>query len=208
MRTPTLAIDFGTSNSAAAIMDGGKVRRLLIEAGSDTLPTAVFFAPKGGAMRIGEAASAAMIGGEDGRYMRALKSVLGTSLFYEARPLGGRRQTMGDIVTAFLKEVKARAEALTGETYRAALSGRPVQFHTSDLKRDAQAEADLKARYHGAGFENVRFVYEPEAAAIANHGEVRRGWRLLFLVIAWMGRLAVFGRIWWKRRRRRFAGRR
>ena len=66
MRTPTLAIDFGTSNSAAAIMDGGKVRRLLIEAGSDTLPTAVFFAPKGGAMRIGEAASAALICGEDG----------------------------------------------------------------------------------------------------------------------------------------------
>ena len=79
----TLAIDFGTSNSAAAVLEKGRVRRLSIEADADTLPTAAFFAPKGGEMLIGEAASAALIGGEEGRYMRALKSVLGTSLFHE-----------------------------------------------------------------------------------------------------------------------------
>ena len=67
----TLAIDFGTSNSAAAVLEKGRVRRLSIEADADTLPTAVFFAPKGGEMLIGEAASAALIGGEEGRYMRA-----------------------------------------------------------------------------------------------------------------------------------------
>jgi molecular chaperone DnaK (HSP70) len=30
MRTQTLAIDFGTSNSAAAVLEDGKVRRLSI----------------------------------------------------------------------------------------------------------------------------------------------------------------------------------
>lgn len=170
MRTETLAIDFGTSNSAAAVLEDGKVRRLSIEAGADTLPTAVFFQPKGGSMMIGEAASAALIAGDEGRYMRALKSVLGTGLFHEARPIGGRRQTLADIVTAFLSEVKARSEAITGQTYDRAFSGRPVQFHTSDPVRDAKAEEDLRACYLAAGFADVSFMFEPEAAAVANHG--------------------------------------
>ena len=170
MRTQTLAIDFGTSNSAAAVLEDGKVRRLSIEAGADTLPTAVFFAPKGGQMLIGEAASSALISGDEGRYMRALKSVLGTGLFHEARPIGGRRQTLADIVTAFLAEVKARAEAITGQIYDKALSGRPVQFHTADPVRDVKAEDDLRSCYLAAGFSDVAFMLEPEAAAVANHG--------------------------------------
>ena len=175
MRTQTLAIDFGTSNSAAAVLEDGKVRRLAIEDGADTLPTAVFFAPRGGGMRIGEAASAALISGEEGRYMRALKSVLGTGLFHEARPIGGRRQPLADIVAAFLAEVKTRAETITGQTYDRALSGRPVQFHTSDPVRDAKAEEDLRACYLAAGFSDVAFMLEPEAAAVANHGLGRQG---------------------------------
>ena len=55
MRPDILAIDFGTSNSAAAILENGVPRRLPIQPGSDTLPTAVFFPTEGGAMRIGDA---------------------------------------------------------------------------------------------------------------------------------------------------------
>lgn len=170
-----LAIDFGTSNSAAAVLDGGRSRRLAIEAGADTLPTAVFFPTRGGAMRIGVAASDALIAGDDGRYMRALKSVLGTALFHEPRLVGGSRRTLADIVTAFLKVVKQRAEAETGKTYTAALSGRPVHFHSADPVRDARAEDDLRACYHAAGFDDVTFMFEPEAAALASHGLGRAG---------------------------------
>ncbi len=175
MRDLTLAIDFGTSNSAAAVLEDGLVRRLPIEAGADTLPTAVFFAPRGGKMLIGEAASAALIAGDEGRYMRALKSVLGTALFHEARLVGGRRQTLADIVAAFLSEVKARAEAFTGQVYDRALSGRPVQFHTADPVRNDKAEDDLRACYLAAGFNDVSFMYEPEAAAVASHRLGRTG---------------------------------
>ena len=87
---PVLAIDFGTSNSAAAILEGGMLRRIAIEAGEETLPTAVFFDSDTGAMRIGAEAAEALIAGDEGRYMRALKSVLGTSLF--PRKTAGRRQ--------------------------------------------------------------------------------------------------------------------
>ncbi|WP_238366173.1 Hsp70 family protein [Mesobacterium pallidum] len=166
MSGPVLAVDFGTSNSAAAMLDGGRVRRLPLEPGADTLPTAVFF-PTGGTMRIGEAAAAALIDGEEGRYMRALKSVLGTPLFHEKRLIGGKRRTLAEVVTAFLSALKTGAEREAGVTFTHVLSGRPVHFHTRDADRDAQAKSDLRGCYEAAGFTEVDFLFEPEAAAHA-----------------------------------------
>ena len=88
-------LDFGTSNSAAAVIENGRIRRLPIEEGAETLPTAVFF-PRRGAMRIGTAAAEALIAGDEGRYMRALKSVLGTPLLHEQRLIGGQRRSVAD----------------------------------------------------------------------------------------------------------------
>lgn len=167
MTSQTLAIDFGTSNSAAAVHAGGAVRRIPLEPGADTLPTAVFFPEGGGAMRIGARAGAALIAGEEGRYMRALKSVLGQPLLHEKRLIEGRRRTLVEVITAFLARVKTEAESFTGQSYARALSGRPVRFHSDDPAKDAQAEADLRACYLGAGFQAVDFLPEPEAAARA-----------------------------------------
>ncbi|WP_444455568.1 Hsp70 family protein [Rhodobacter capsulatus] len=163
----TLAIDFGTSNSAAAIVQDGRLRRLTLDGAADTLPTAVFFPTETGPMRIGAEAVAALVAGEEGRFMRALKSVLGTPLFHEARPIGGRRRTLADVVTAFLRETKARAEAQTGLTFTRVLSGRPVHFH-ADPARDAKAAEDLSACLAAAGFTEIGFCPEPEAAARAS----------------------------------------
>ena len=164
-----LALDFGTSNSAAAMLVDGRLRRLPIETGADTLPTAVFFPADKGAMRIGQAAIDALIGGDEGRFMRAMKSVLGTALFHESRPIGGKRRTLAEVVSAFLADVKARAEVVAGVRFDRVLSGRPVHFHSQDAARDARAEADLRACYKAAGFAHVAFMFEPEAAALATH---------------------------------------
>lgn len=169
MAPRTLAVDFGTSNTAAACLDAGTIRRLPIEQGAETLPTAVFFPTEGGTMAIGQAAQRALIGGEEGRYMRALKSVLGTTLFHESRLIGGKRRSLAEIVTAFLVTLKSRAEAEAGVRFDHVLSGRPVHFHSADPDRDAQAEIDLRACYAAAGFDGIRFLYEPEAAAFATH---------------------------------------
>ena len=173
--TATIALDFGTSNSAAAMLLDGKVRRLAIETSADTLPTAVFFPVDHGVMKVGTAATEALIAGEEGRFMRAMKSVLGTALFHEPRLIGGRRRTLSDIVTKFLVEVKQRAEAVAGQRFERVLSGRPVHFHTQNADRDARAEADLRACYKGAGFSGVAFRLEPEAAALAVHELTRAG---------------------------------
>jgi hypothetical chaperone protein len=171
----TLGVDFGTSNSAAAVVRNGQLLRLSVEDGAETLPTAVFFPNDRGPMLIGEAAGQALIDGEDGRYMRALKSVLGTSLFHEKRLIGGTRRTLAEVVTAFLVQIKYRAEAQTGQPVTGVLSGRPVHFHSADAERDAQAEDDLRACYHAAGFTEVRFLNEPEAAARASQSQARNG---------------------------------
>ncbi|MGV8988443.1 MAG: Hsp70 family protein [Cypionkella sp.] len=175
MSADTLAIDFGTSNSAAAIVQDGKLCRLALETDAETVPTAVFFPSDKSPMRIGVEAAVALISGEEGRYMRALKSVLGTGLLHEQRLIGGKRRTLADIITAFLVEFKQRAEVASGRRFTRALSGRPVHFHTADPARDAKAEADLRACYLAAGFAEVSFMFEPEAAALATHGLGKAG---------------------------------
>lgn len=174
MSDAILAIDFGTSNSAAAMLDGGQLRRIPVEGSGETLPTAVFF-PRRGAMRIGQEAAEALIDGDEGRYMRALKSVLGTSLAHESRLIGGSRRSVAEITAEFLAVLKARAEAVTGLSFSRVLSGRPVHFHSNDPARDAQAEADLRGAYAAAGFRQIGFLPEPEAAALAAHGLGRAG---------------------------------
>jgi hypothetical chaperone protein len=164
-----LGVDFGTSNSAAGVMRNGAPHLIPLEAGQMTLPTAVFFDFDAKRMLIGSAAGKALLAGEEGRYMRALKSLLGAPLMREKRNLLGEKLDFIDIVSRFLKRLKQAAEAETGEQYTHALSGRPVRFHGDD-DRNAQAEVDLREAYMRAGFTDVSFMYEPEAAALANRG--------------------------------------
>ncbi len=168
MTAQTLGIDFGTSNSAAGLNLNGKPYLIEIEAGAQTLPTAVFFDFESRETRFGTAANSALINGLDGRYMRALKSVLGTPLMHEPRRMLNETLTFVDIISRFLKTLKTRAEAVTHQEFTRALSGRPVHFHSADPAKDAQALTDLTQCYHAAGFSDVAFMYEPEAAAHAS----------------------------------------
>jgi len=164
----TLGIDFGTSNSAAGILLNGRPHLIEIEPGLNTIPTSVFFDFATREMQIGSVANRALIEGREGRYMRGLKSILGTSLMRERRQMLGEPITFMDIVARFLARVKARAESACHQPFNHAVSGRPVHFHSGDPGRDAQALADLSECYAMAGFTSVRFLFEPEAAAIAN----------------------------------------
>ncbi len=163
----TLGIDFGTSNSAAGICVNGKPYLIEVEQGEQTLPTSVFFDFDSRKTTFGTPANRALINGADGRYMRSLKSVLGTSLMHEPRRMMGETLTFVDIIARFLKTVKARAEDACHTEFPYALSGRPVHFHSNDAERDVQALRDLQSCYERAGFRDVKFLNEPEAAALA-----------------------------------------
>ena len=168
MMMATLGIDFGTSNTAAGVLVAGRPYLIEVEPGRKTLPTSVFFDYDRKVTTYGSIANAALIDGREGRFMRALKSVLGTSLMREKRQIAYERLTLLEVVAKFLQMIRERAEAETRQIYDVALSGRPVRFHSSDPARNAQAEIDLREAYMIAGFRDVSFMYEPEAAALAS----------------------------------------
>ena len=168
------AIDFGTSNSAIAIPAPGSadgMRLVELEPGHATMPTAVFYFVDGperdGPPRaFGRAAVAAYVDGLDGRLMRSMKSILGSNLIDQTTDVGGGRGAKYlDIVAGYLKHLKGRAEAAAGGPIRRAVLGRPVFFVDDDPARDAQAQAALEAAARQVGFDQVRFQYEPIAAA-------------------------------------------
>ncbi|MBR9652938.1 Hsp70 family protein [Thalassovita aquimarina] len=168
-----LAIDFGTSNTAAGVCVNGAPYLIPLEPGEATLPTAVFLDFAARKTLYGRRAARAMIAGNDGRFMRSLKSVLGTPLAREKRQFMNEKLTLIEVIARFLQEIRIRAETATYQTYDRALSGRPVRFHSSSEERDAQALVDLTEAYHLAGFTDVAFLPEPEAAALAVGGEGR-----------------------------------
>lgn len=163
-----LGVDFGTSNTAAGYMSDGRPRLIQFASGRTTIPTTFFFDYDAREMLIGEPANQALLEGVEGRFMRALKRVLGTSLMHERRQILNERVTFVDIISRFLTQVKARAEAEAGVIFDRVVSGRPVVFHGVGDPREAAAEADLRACYLAAGFRDVEFMPEPQAAAIAS----------------------------------------
>jgi hypothetical chaperone protein len=173
--TDILGIDFGTSNSAAAVLRDGEPHIIPLEGTARTLPTAVFFDFERQCMTVGQRATEALLAGEEGRFMRGLKSLLGTRLMRESRLLLGERLDFIDIVARFLAELKRRAEAAEGRTFSRALSGRPVLFHSADAGRNERALEDLREAYRRAGFDEVAFMAEPEAAARANRAALVPG---------------------------------
>lgn len=174
-RTPTFcAIDFGTSNSAIALPAGdGQVRLVEVEPGQLTMPTSVFYSTDGlnahaDPHRLyGRAALAAYIEGHEGRLMRSMKSVLGSSLIEQATDVGaGHTVRFLDIIAGYLKHLKGLAEAQNGAPLTRAVLGRPVFFVDDDPQRDAQAQAALAAAAQQIGFQEVSFQFEPIAAAL------------------------------------------
>ena len=178
------AIDFGTSNSAIAIAAGGTgatptMRLVELEPGQRTMPTAVFYAAEGDLLgpphcEFGRAAIAAYVDGIDGRLMRSMKSVLGSSLVEQSTDVGGGRAVRYlDVVATYLAHLKRRAEAEVGAEIGRAVLGRPVFFVDDDPGRDAQAERALRTAAGRAGFREVAFQYEPIAAAFDYEQGVR-----------------------------------
>ena len=163
----TLGIDFGTSNSAAAVIDdSGTLRVIPLSAARSEMPTAVFFDAETHHVLYGEDAMQAYLSGHEGRLLRSLKSLLGSALMDEYTQVDGRALRFFDIVVLFFKELKRRCEAHVGESLTHVVIGRPVHFVDDDPERDALAQTTLSRAALEAGFSDIRFQLEPIAAAL------------------------------------------
>lgn len=163
---PACGLDFGTSNSALGVIKDGRPTLAPLEGGESLLPSAIFFDfERKGVPVFGAAAIAAYIGEHEGRLMRALKTILGSSLIDEATAIGSRRVKLVDVVEYFIRHMKQRGEAFAGHELTQVVHGRPVRFVDNDDEADTRAQTVLENIARRAGFRDVHFVFEPLAAA-------------------------------------------
>jgi len=162
-----LGIDFGTSNSAAALIDAqGHLQVVPLDGARSEMPTALFFDSENHALQYGSAAMQTYLSGTEGRLLRSLKSLLGSALMEEHTAVGDRSMRYFDIVVLFFKELKRRSEAFCGQPLTHAMLGRPVHFVDDNPERDALAQETLGRAAREAGFTHIAYQLEPIAAAL------------------------------------------
>lgn len=167
-------IDFGTSNSTAALAGAEGVRLLPLEGDNTVLPSAIFFSFEDETVAFGRDAIATYVDGVEGRLMRSLKSVLGSSTMAEKTVIKATRWSFAEIIGLYLAEVKARAEWASGACLEEVVLGRPVFFVDRDELADRRAQDELEAIARKAGFKSIAFQFEPIAAALDYETSVER----------------------------------
>lgn len=176
MKSATIGIDFGTTNSSIAFSDAsGEVKlarfihtgiptdsyrsllylEQLKERGVNTLKS--WSGPAG----IEHYLSA----DGNGRLMQSLKSFL-SSRSLQTTEVFGRRYTLISLIARILRDLKQEAENQFDAKINAAVVGRPVRFVGAENHDDnAYAENRLREAFFEAGFKSVKFELEPVAAA-------------------------------------------
>jgi hypothetical chaperone protein len=172
--TSACGIDFGTSNSFVGVCDANGPRLLPIQRGATSVPTALFFSFDDNSTTFGHEALERYFVREPGRYLRAIKSVLGTALFQETTQTRHQRYSFGEIIAAFLRFLRNAAGQHLGALPTSVVLGRPAFFVDDDPAADAAAERQLEAAARVAGFENIAFQFEPIAAALDYEQSVSR----------------------------------
>lgn len=164
-------VDFGTSNSALAILDleSKQVVKLF------TIPSLLFFKePKvrGEMTQIAvgtEAIELYVKNRMDGRFMKSIKKVLPNKSFIDTR-IGAKLYKAEDLVALILKKLKIMADEYVGQEVKTAVMGRPVVFDENP-ERDALAQNRLEKAARLVGFEEIHFQFEPVGAAYAYERE-------------------------------------
>ena len=175
-------IDFGTTNSAAAISDGATPRMVDVEGGKDTIPTALFFADKTNRVHYGRDAQNKYTNSDgSGRFMRSMKRILGSQTMRGGTVVNGKMTRFDTIIEYFVKHLKQKIDKAAGAKVEHVVMGRPVHFRDNDPAGDAQAQAELEKIALAAGFKHVAFQYEPIAAAFA-HEQNLTSEKLAFVV--------------------------
>jgi len=154
-----IGIDLGTSNSAAAVMEGGKP--VIIPSaegttlGGKAFPSYVAFT-KDDQLLVGEPARRQAVSNTEGTVF-AFKRKMGQDFKYSIR---GKDFTPQQLSAFVLQKIKKDAEAYLGEKVEKAVITVPAYF--DDNQRQATKDAGKIA-----GLEVVRLVNEPTAASFA-----------------------------------------
>ena len=159
MAEKIIGIDLGTSNSAAAVIQGGKPTLIPAAEGTTVagkaFPSIVAFS-KDGDLLVGEPARRQAVTNPDNT-IREAKRKMGTEFMYKIQ---GKEYKPQQISAFILQKIKRDAEAFTGDTINKAVITVPAYFN--DNQRQATKDAGTIA-----GLEVVRIINEPTAASLA-----------------------------------------
>ena len=154
-----IGIDLGTSNSAAAVMAGGKPTIIPAAEGATVggkaFPSVVAFS-KDGELLVGEPARRQAITNPDNT-VREAKRRMGQDYAFSIQ---GKEYKPQQISSFILQKIKKDAEAFVGEPIEKAVITVPAYF--DDNQRQATKDAGTIA-----GLDVVRIINEPTAASLA-----------------------------------------
>ena len=154
-----IGVDLGTSNSAAAVLEGGKPIMIPSLEGASlygkAFPSYVAFT-KDGQRLVGEPARRQAVANPEGT-VTAFKRKMGTDYKYK---IFGKEYTPQELSAMLLQKIKHDVEAYLGEPITKAVITVPAYFN--DNQRQATKDAG-----EIAGLEVLRLVNEPTAAALA-----------------------------------------
>ena len=167
-------IDFGTSNSTVGIIKEGMPRLVPVEGEHLTIPSAIFFNFEDGHTYFGRRAIEDYTLNSEGRLMRALKSVLGTSLVHEKTRIKAQSMAFLDIIGLVIGRLKSSLDRAVEQDVNHVVLGRPVHFVDEDETADMAAQNELEKAARKQGFHHVEFQLEPIAAAMDYEQTVER----------------------------------
>ena len=150
-----IGIDLGTTNSCAAVIEGGKPVVIPNAEGQRTTPSVVAFT-KAGERLVGEPAKRQAVTNAP-RTVTSIKRQMGSD---SRVPIDGKCYSPQEISALILQKLKADAEAYLGEPVTQAVITVPAYFN--DAQRQATKDAGRIA-----GLEVKRIINEPTAAALA-----------------------------------------
>ena len=161
-------VDFGTSNSAIAIMKDGQETVMRGRSKDDKTESSILFFPKWemGIHYVGnEAIKQYIDSGMDGRLIQSIKSILPDILF-NFTWIHGKKYEIDDLVSLIIRHLKKKADNSINADITKAVFGRPAVF-SENPEEDKAAEQRLLSAALKAGFKEVHFQLEPIAAAFS-----------------------------------------
>ena len=150
-----IGIDLGTTNSAVAVMEGGKATIIPNAEGNRTTPSVVAFTKEGERL-VGETAKRQAVMNPE-RTIESIKREMGTD--YKVK-IDDKVYSPEEISAMILQKLKADAEAYLGEKITEAVITVPAYF--TNEQRQATKDAGRIA-----GLDVKRIVNEPTAAALS-----------------------------------------
>jgi hypothetical chaperone protein len=172
MSAISCGIDFGTSNSSVAVSRSQTVDLVAVEGNHVTIPSAIFYGPTGTAPLFGRQAVRSFFEKKEGRFMRSLKRVLGTSLMKQGTQINSKPVKFERIIGSFILNLREKTNASLDQEIENVVLGRPVHFVDNDKEADKRAQSELELIGKNVGFKYIDFQFEPIAAAFAHEVNV------------------------------------